>query len=322
MKNIKYLLIFLSWSQISLGQINFEKYRLPINKTKEKIIIDGILDEKTWKEVNVGKDFSMITPLDTGKATQFSEVRVAFNDEFIYIAMIFFNNSIQGEYVVESLKRDFSFGKNDNFLVAIDPFNNQSTGFAFGLNAYGAQWDGTMYDGRRVDLNWDTKWYSEVKFDEEKWVCEIAIPFKSIRYDETSLEWGINFSRLDLKASEKSSWAPVPRQFPSVSLAYAGALVWKNKPPEQGSNISLIPYGAYNLSNQNRSIQNNSLKVGGDLKYNLTSALNLDMTLNPDFSQAEVDQQVTNLDRFELFFPERRQFFLENADLFSNFGRI
>ena len=205
MKNIKYLLIFLSWSQISLGQINFEKYRLPINKTKEKIIIDGILDEKTWKEVTVGKDFSMITPLDTGKATQFSEVRVAFNDEFIYIAMIFFNNSIQGEYVVESLKRDFSFGKNDNFLVAIDPFNNQSTGFAFGLNAYGAQWDGTMYDGRSVDLNWDTKWYSEVKFDKEKWVCEIAIPFKSIRYDETSLEWGINFSRLDLKASEKSS---------------------------------------------------------------------------------------------------------------------
>ena len=316
MKNIKYLLIFLSWSQISLGQINFEKYRLPINKTKEKIIIDGILDEKTWKEVTVGKDFSMITPLDTGKATQFSEVRVAFNDEFIYIAMIFFNNSIQGEYVVESLKRDFSFGKNDNFLVAIDPFNNQSTGFAFGLNAYGAQWDGTMYDGRSVDLNWDTKWYSEVKFDKEKWVCEIAIPFKSIRYDETSLEWGINFSRLDLKASEKSSWAPVPRQFPSVSLAYAGALVWKNKPPEQGSNISLIPYGAYNLSNQNRSIQNNSLKVGGDLKYNLTSALNLDMTLNPDFSQAEVDQQVTNLDRFELFFPERRQFLLRKMLIF------
>ena len=81
---------------------------------------------------------------------------------------------------MESLKRDFSFCKNDNFLVAIDPFNNQSTGFAFGLNAYGAQWDGTMYDGRSVDLNWDTKWYSEVKFNEEKWVCEIAIPFKSI----------------------------------------------------------------------------------------------------------------------------------------------
>jgi len=320
LNKIKYFFLLCIYYQTGFGQINFEKYRLPIIKTEEKIKIDGVLDEKTWKEVTVGKDFFMITPLDTGKATQFSEARVSFDDEFLYIGIIFFNNSIKGDYVVESLKRDFSFGKNDNFLVAIDPFNNQSTGFAFGLNAYGAQWDGTMYDGRSVDLNWDTKWYSEVKFNEEKWVCEIAIPFKSIRYDETILEWGINFSRLDLKASEKSSWAPVPRQFPSVSLAYAGALIWKSAPPKQANNISLIPYSANNLSKVNVNPQNNNLKIGGDLKFNLTSALNLDLTVNPDFSQAEVDQQVTNLDRFELFFPERRQFFLENADLFSNFG--
>ena len=316
MRNIKYLLIFLSWSQISLGQINFEKYRLPINKTKEKIIIDGILDEKTWKEVAVGKDFSMITPLDTGKATQFSEVRVAFNEEFIYIAMIFFNNSIQGEYVVESLKRDFSFGKNDNFLVAIDPFNNQSTGFAFGLNAYGAQWDGTMYDGGRVDLNWDTKWLSEVTFDKDRWICEIAIPLKSIRYKESVSEWGINFGRLDLKANEKSSWAPVPRQFPSVSLAYTGVLVWDKPPPKQGKNISVIPYS---LLSRNQDKKNTN-KIGVDFKMNFSSSLNLDLTINPDFSQVEVDQQITDLDRFELFYPEKRQFFLENADLFANFG--
>src|SRR6056300_1084103 len=303
-----------------MAQINFENHQLSIKKTSENIVIDGVLEEATWQSAAVGKEFFMITPVDTGKATHFSEARVSFDDEFLYIAMIFFNNSIQGEYVVESLKRDFSFGKNDNFLVAIDPFNNQSTGFAFGLNAYGAQWDGTMYDGRSVDLNWDTKWYSEVQFDEEKWVCEIAIPFKSIRYDETSGVWGINFSRLDLKASEKSSWAPVPRQFPSVTLAYAGALVWENPPPEQGNNISLIPYLSDNLSQENSNPKDNNFKVGVDLKYNLTSALNLDVTVNPDFSQAEVDQQVTNLDRFELFFPERRQFFLENADLFSNFG--
>jgi len=316
-----YLLFYiLCFSQSVLSQINFEKYQLPIQKTSEKITIDGKLDEDTWKKAAVGKDFFMITPLDTGKANQFSEARVSFDDEFLYIAIIFFNNSIKGDYVVESLKRDFSFGKNDNFLVAIDPFNNQSTGFAFGLNAYGAQWDGTMYDGRSVDLNWDTKWYSEVQFDENQWVCEIAIPFKSIRYDETSAVWGINFSRLDLKASEKSSWAPVPRQFPSVSLAYAGALLWESPPPKQGNNTSIIPYVSDNLNNSNSDPTTNKLKVGGDLKYNLTSALNLDVTLNPDFSQAEVDQQVTNLDRFELFFPERRQFFLENADLFSNFG--
>lgn len=302
------------------AQINFEDYQIEIKKTKEPIIIDGKLDETTWKEAAVGKDFFMITPIDTGKATQFSEARIAFDDTFLYIAMIFYNNAVQGDYIVESLQRDFSFGKNDNFLVALDPFDNQTTGFAFGLNAYGAQWDGTMYNGRNVDLNWDTKWYSEVQFDKEKWVCEIAIPFKSIRYEEGNQRWGINFSRLDLKASEKSSWAPVPRQFPSVSLAYAGALIWNTPPPSQGNNVSLIPYLSNNAFQKDETATANTIKIGGDLKYNLTSALNLDLTLNPDFSQVEVDQQVTNLDRFELFFPERRQFFLENADLFSNFG--
>ena len=319
---IKFLLlnILIYIPIILIGQVNTDDYRLSIQKTNEKIKIDGVLEEAAWKNAAVAKDFFMITPVDTGKATQFSEARVSFDDENLYIAIIFFNNSTQGKYVVESLKRDFSFGKNDNFLVAIDPFNNQNTGFAFGLNAYGAQWDGTMYDGRSVDLNWDTKWYSEVQFDEEKWVCEIAIPFKSIRYNEEITEWGINFSRLDLKASEKSSWAPVPRQFPSVTLAYAGALVWDSPPPKQSSNVSLIPYLSNNLNSQDNATPNNTFKVGGDLKYSLTSALNLDVTVNPDFSQAEVDQQVTNLDRFELFFPERRQFFLENGDLFSNFG--
>ena len=308
------------FSGILYGQVNTNNYRLPIQKTNEKIKIDGVLDEITWKNTALADDFFMITPIDTGKATQFSEARMSFDEENLYISIIFFNTSTQGEYVVESLKRDFSFGKNDNFLVAIDPFNNQNTGFAFGLNSYGAQWDGTMFNGRNVDLNWDTKWYSAVQFDEEKWVCEIAIPFKSIRYNEDISEWGINFSRLDLKASEKSSWAPVPRQFPSVTLAYTGALVWETPPPKQISNISLIPYLSNNLSSKNKSTPNNDFKVGGDLKYSLTSALNLDVTINPDFSQSEVDQQVTNLDRFELFFPERRQFFLENADLFSNFG--
>ena len=305
---------------ILYGQVNTNNYRLPIQKTNEKIKIDGILDEITWKNTALADDFFMITPIDTGKATQLSEARMSFDEENLYISIIFFNTSTQGEYVVESLKRDFSFGKNDNFLVAIDPFNNQNTGFVFGLNSYGAQWDGTIFNGRNVDLNWDTKWYSAVQLDEEKWRCEIAIPFKSIRYNEDISEWGINFSRLDLKASEKSSWAPVPRQFPSITLAYTGSLVWKTPPPKQSRNISLIPYLSNNLSSKNKATPNNDFKVGGDLKYSLTSALNLDVTINPDFSQSEVDQQVTNLDRFELFFPEKRQFFLENADLFSNFG--
>lgn len=319
-RKISISLLLLLISQLAWSQKFNKDYVLKIGKTSEEIVLDGQLNESIWETADLAKNFSMILPQDDRKATQFSEVRMAYDDKNIYLAVIFFNNTVKGDYVVESYKRDFSFGKNDNFLVAIDPFNNMTTGFAFGLNTYGAQWDGTMYDGRSVDLNWDTKWYSEVAFDEEKWTAEIAIPFKSIRYNDDLNQWGISFSRLDLKASEKSGWTPVPRQFPSITMAYSGILEWDNPPPSQGSNISFIPYLSGEIDSPQKGTTNQDLYAGADVKFNLTSSLNLDITLNPDFSQAEVDQQVTNVDRFELFFPERRQFFLENADLFANFG--
>ncbi len=313
-------LLFQFFFQTAKGQKVNQDYVLKIVKTTEELIIDGQLNEKVWEIADVADNFSMILPHDDRSATQSSEVRMTYDNKNIYIAVIFFNNTIRGDYVVESYKRDFSFGKNDNFLVALDPFNNMNTGFAFGLNAYGAQWDGTMYNGRSVDLNWDTKWYSQVSFDDEKWIAEMAIPLKSIRYKDNLSHWGISFSRLDLKASEKSGWTPVPRQFPSITMAYSGVLAWDTPPPSQGSNISFIPYLSGEIVSPQKNINNYKLNPGADVKLNLTSSLNLDITLNPDFSQAEVDQQVTNLDRFELFFPERRQFFLENADIFANFG--
>lgn len=296
-----------------------ESYKIHPKKTDQIINIDGVLQEEIWENAEAANNFFMILPTDGKQANQQSEVKILYDENNIYFGVVFFNNSVQGEYTVESLKRDFSFGKNDNLLISIDPFNNLTTGFSFGLNAYGAQWDGTMYNGSKIDLNWDSKWISEVFFDKEKWTCEISIPLKSIRYKEGVKEWGINFGRLDLKASEKSSWAPVPRQFPSVSLAHTGVLVWDSPPPKQGRNISLIPYSLSNISGTN-DVKLKSNKIGGDIKVSVSSALNLDFTINPNFSQVEVDQQVTNLDRFELFYPERRQFFLENADLFANFG--
>ena len=314
-RNILISLLSISINHLYSQKIN-QDFKIHPKKINQKIKIDGLINEDAWEDADVAKDFFMITPTDGKKAEQESEVRILYDENYIYFGIIFFNNNIKGDYAVESLRRDFSFNKNDNLLIAIDPFNNQTTGFTFGLNAYGAQWDGTMYDGGRVDLNWDTKWISEVSFDENKWVCEISIPLKSIRYKEGISEWGINFGRLDLKANEKSSWAPVPRQFPSVSLAYTGVLVWDTPPPKQGRNISMIPYSLLNKNQDKENIN----KIGGDFKMNFSSSLNLDLTINPDFSQVEVDQQITDLDRFELFYPEKRQFFLENADLFANFG--
>lgn len=307
---LSFCLSLLSWSQ----KVN-QDYQLHIDKTDEVITLDGVLDEEVWSKVDVADNFFMIQPSDGKPATQHSEARMCFDDDYIYMSIVFYNNEVKGAYNVESYKRDFSFNKNDNFIMAFDPFNNLTTGFTFGLNAYGAQWDGTLYDGAKADLNWDTKWVSEVRFDEDKWVCEIAIPFKSIRYNENAKSWGINFSRLDLKANEKSAWAPVPRQFPSISLAFTGNLVWDTPPPSQKKNISLIPYLATSAANSD-----NEFQMGTDVKIGIGAALNLDLTINPDFSNTEVDAEVTNLNRFELFFPEKRQFFLENADLFGNFG--
>jgi hypothetical protein len=298
-----------------------ESFRLNIRKTTSPVVIDGIIDEQAWKETDVADDFYMVLPYDTGKANEHSEIRMTYDDKNLYLAATFYHSK-KGPYYVESLRRDFSFGKNDNFLVFIDPFNNQTTGFSFGSNAAGAQWDGTMFDGSGVDLNWDSKWISEVKRDKEKWVFEMAVPFKSIRYRDGVTEWGINFSRLDLKSSEKSSWTPVPRQFPTSSMAYNGVLVWDAPPPSPGTNFSVIPYvsGAFRGGDNAQKEGKLDTKIGGDIKIGLTSSLNLDLTVNPDFSQVEVDRQVTNLDRYELFFPEKRQFFLENGDLFANFG--
>ena len=321
MKNfILFLLIGIFVMQLNAQKKN-NNFRLHIQKSTSPITIDGIANEDAWRDTDIANDFFMVLPQDTSKANQHSEIRMTYDDKNLYLVATFYNN-IPGPYFVESLRRDFSFGKNDNFLFFIDPFNNQTTGFSFGTNAAGAQWDGTMYEGGRVDLNWDSKWVSVVKQDKEKWVFEMSIPFKSIRYKKGVTEWGINFSRLDLKTSEKSSWTPIPRQFPTASLAYTGVLVWDDPPPEQGTNFSIIPYvlGAASSEIDSDGSTIYEKKIGGDVKFGITSSLNLDLTINPDFSQVEVDRQVTNLDRYELFFPEKRQFFLENADLFANFG--
>ncbi len=313
---IAYLLSCTTYAQ----KIN-DRYRLNIQKASSEIIIDGILDEKAWLDADVGTDFFMITPMDTSFSQVITEVRMTYDDENLYVIAVN-HHAVEGDYIVQSLRRDFSFGQNDNFIFFMDPFDDQTNGFSFGANAAGAQWDGLMSNGNRMDLSWDNKWISKVKNYEDKWIFEAAIPFKTLRYKPGITEWGINFSRLDLKTTEKSAWAPVPRQFPSSTLAYTGVLAWDNPPPKAGTNISVIPYvlGGSTTDFESDEGTNYRGEVGLDAKIGLTSSLNLDLTVNPDFSQVEVDQQVTNLDRFELFFPERRQFFLENGDLFGNFG--
>ena len=284
-------------------------------------MVDGLLEEDAWKNAEPAKDFFMVSPMDTSFAKVLTEVRMSYDKDNLYISAICYQPNARS-YAVESLRRDFAYTKNDNFILILDPFDDQTNGFTFGVNAAGAQWDGLIFNSNGYDLSWDNKWYSEVKHYDDRWVFEASIPFKSIRYKKGIKTWGINFSRLDIKVPEKSAWAKIPRQFNVASLAFTGNLLWDNPPPDAGTNVSVIPYvlGGLTKNYQTNTSAKFKKEIGADVKIGITSSLNLDLTINPDFSQIEVDRQVTNLDRFELFFPERRQFFLENADLFANFG--
>ncbi len=308
-----------------LGQLkpgNREKYRIHINQTQAEINIDGVLDEQVWKTAQQVSDFRRVLPIDTGIASANTRVMLTYDQNNIYVGFICFD-TLPGRRPAESLRRDFNFGKNDNFILFIDTYNDQTNGFAFGVSAAGAQWDGLQANGGSVSLDWDTKWKSEVVNYADRWEAEFAIPFNSIRFREGDSEWGINFSRQDLKRNEKSSWAPMPRQFATATLAFTGTLVWDKPLSKSGTRFSLIPYVSGKAIHDVEADEDveYSTTAGMDAKISLGTSLNLDLTINPDFSQVEVDKQKTNLERFELFYPERRQFFLENSDLFASLGK-
>jgi hypothetical protein len=306
-------------------------YQLNIQKASEKIKIDGKLDENSWKNAAIASDFWMAFPVDGKKADLQTEVRMTYDEQFLYLSAVCHGDD---QYIIQTLKRDVDFWESDVFVVVIDPVNQRSNGFNFGVNPFNVQMDATIagqIDSRAslsggppsgVNSSWDNKWYSSVSNHSDRWIVEIAIPFKTLRYDASKDTWGINFVRGDIKKNSFHTWAPVPVQWLTVDLGYTGTLHWDKPPKAQKRNISLIPYvtGSYDKDFQNNKAANWTPDVGVDAKIAVTSSLNLDLTVNPDFSQVEVDQQVTNLTTFNIQFPERRLFFLENSDIFSEFG--
>jgi hypothetical protein len=228
-------------------------------------------------------------------------------------------------YVAQTLKRDQGFLMSDAVAIAIDPVNQRTNGFLFSVTPYNVQSEDLISSGLASDeitFSWDNKWFSATSRYETYWIAEIAIPFKTLRFKEGKKRWGINFLRNDVKSNEFSTWTDMPTNFPFYDFGYSGSLNWDQAPPVPGTNISLIPYMTGSMSGNNEEGTKSVGKLNGgfDAKVALSTSLNLDLTVNPDFSQVEVDKQVTNLTRFDLFFPERRTFFLENDDLFSSYG--
>jgi hypothetical protein len=319
MVRVKILSVFIFWavvvcSVISQSLPNVEAYQYKIRQASCAIQIDGVVDE-CWAEADVMKDFWVTRPIDGIRADVQTEVRLSYDENNIYfIAKCEDINT----YVIQSLKRD-QWGRDDEIGIVIDGTGQHVSGFAFGVNVANAQTESLIAndDG---DLNWDNRWYSATTRHDGYWIAEFAIPLKSLRFNPKSTAWYFNVFRDNQDKNQSYVWAPVPRQFDMVNTNYHGTLVWDQPPSVKGSNIAIIPYVTARIEDNPTSSNQTSATVGGDAKVALTSSLNLDLSVNPDFSQVEVDQQVTNLTRFNIFFPERRQFFLENGDIFSNFG--
>ena len=325
-KNYLFLSLVLSClllSSLTKAQTtNEENYRLSIRKATGKIVLDGRLDEPDWQAAEVTAPFRQTFPYDTSAAVQQTEARMTFDDENLYVSFVVHQPR---HYAVQSLRRDFpQGGGTDLIIVNLDTFKDKQNAFHFAVNPYGVQREGLVSNGVDVTNDWDNKWYTEVTNHDDRWVVELSIPFKTLRYkiSEGTNEWYVNFFRNNLDINERSAWAPIPRGLRSNNIAFSGTLVWETPPPQPGANISLIPYLSLNTSRDYLNRLNGVTRpgIGIDAKIAVTPSLNLDLTVNPDFAQAEVDRQVTNLSRFELFFPERRQFFLENSDLFAGFG--
>ncbi len=289
----------------------------------EPIQIDAILDEPAWSTADSATDFWQYFPEDTLQATNQSTIKMLYDDRNLYIGIKV--NSVGNEYVVPSLRRDFRAGGSDNITLMFDTFNDGANAFLFGVNPAGVRRE-ALVSGGGTDLSgfttsWDTKWFAETKIYEGYYISEWVIPLSAFKFRPGETKWRFNSYQFDTQGNEQNTWMRIPRSQFIFNLAFMGDMVFE-KPLESGRTpISIIPYinGAIEKDFEfNQDL--NRIKAGGDAKLAIGNSLNLDLTVNPDFSQVEVDNLVTNLTRFEINLPERRQFFIENSDLFSDFG--
>lgn len=289
-------------------------------------LVDGeVKNDPAWQENRKPiTGFWQVRPDDGQPATQKTEVFVGFTEKAIYIGVICYDDNPKGIIVADS-RRDSDMDDTDSFQVILDSFMDQQNGFVFGTNPAGIEYDGQVTKegsgsfgsgGGGFNLNWDTAWAVKAVISDIGWSAEMEIPFKSLRYGAQSDQtWGINFQRNIRRNNEVVYWSPLPRQHNLYRLSDAGTLEGLEVPVQR--NLKLTPYGLGKKVSGGNLQSDTEYDFGFDLKYSLTPGLTLDVTYNTDFAQVEVDELQVNLDRFSLFLPEQRPFFLENAGQFA-----
>tara|TARA_R110002020_G_scaffold164412_2_gene351012 strand:- start:23654 stop:25864 length:2211 start_codon:yes stop_codon:yes gene_type:complete len=295
-------------------------------------LIDGnILKDEVWQKIKPFGGLLQSQPNYGQMASERTEIRIAYTEHTFYLAVVCYDSDPDG-LVVSDARRDALLDNTDAFLFIVDTYKDNQNGFIFGTNSLGVEYDaqvdnegqGNQNTNRQqggtiggFNLNWDGSWKVRTSVHDEGWSAEFAIPLRTIRF-QPGKDWGINFRRNIRKTNEIVYWSPMPIGFNLNRLSLAGTLTGLNlKTPR---NLKVIPYVLGQLA---KDFEANDPKakftpeVGGDIKFSITPSLTLDLTYNTDFAQVEVDEQQVNLDRFNLFFPEKRPFFLENAGLFS-----
>ena len=292
-------------------------------RTTDDITIDGQLNESAWQEASVIQDFFRIEPRQGGQYDYPTRVRLLFDDKNLYVGAFCYDSLGKSGRRVQDLRRDFESRENDIFGIQLDPQNLKQYCVSFQTTPYGNQRDLQNFNDRNTDSDWNALWSVRTHPTDSGYSAEFAIPFKSIRYERPapgdSATWGLTFYRLARREYEQTVFPAIPQSFSPYRMTYAAQLKGL-KLPESSANIRVEPYFLYQYDDRKegdaRSTDGN-VKVGGDVKWAINPRSVLDLTFNTDFAQAEVDRAVNNLERFNIFFPERRQFFLENSGIWA-----
>ncbi len=315
--SIAAFLLLLSVDAAASYMVDGERKSFEIRRTTSAPTIDGVLDDDVWRNAAPISDFHQTSPIDGGTPTEATIVRVTYDDEYLYIAADLRDsdpNSISAKQLIQG-KLFFS---DDRFYVMLDSFNNKRNDYFFQVNANGIRREALRENNARFIEEWATIWQAASSITENGWATEIAIPFKSISFDPDSDTWGINFGRGIVRKQEHNLWSSHDRQdWPAYSGEVHGI-----EDIEQGLGLDIVP--SVNLG-QTRDLvlsdKTSSFEPSLDARYRITPSLSAVLTINTDFSTAEVDEAQVALDRFSLFFPEKRDFFLQDAGIFE-FGNI
>lgn len=293
--------------------------------TNQKIVIDGIDNETDWKIAEIKSNFWQWFPTDSLKALNQTEIRFLYDSNNIYVFIKCYED--KNNTIISSLRRDM--GRfSDFFLFTLDTFNDLTNAYAFGGNSVGVKKDEIIFNGGRTlgkdsNWDWDAKFDLKTKVYENFYTAEMKIPLSSIRFSNNSKLWRYNVYRRRINDNEFSTLFRVPQEQSFINLSYSKPLIFEKPLGKSKTPITIIPY--INLLKSNNfeiGRKTNDFQYGGDGRIYIGTGLNLDVTINPDFSQIEVDDQIINLTRFALRLPEKRQFFIQNSDLFSGFGDI